>query len=487
MLRIAVALMMTGLLAAEVGKYGVEEIDEVTVLTKDNFADFVKNHKYVFVKFYAPWCGHCKSMAAGYSNLSKRLKAEDNGDGVVIAKVDATVEGELGEKFGVKGYPTLKFFVDGTPIDYSGAREEEAIYTWIQKKSGPSTKELKELSEVTALESNKIAVLFVTAGDNTEQLANFNSLATAYDDVSFYYTHNNEVKSHYSLTNANTLIVFRNFDEGKKTTGSNSNISTEELKNFLETHRHPFVMDFEQEAAEKIFGGEQTAIFVFNDNKDSEAVKAFQEVAKTKPAGLIFSYSTITTGLGARLAEYLGVTDKDTDTVRIIKFAAGNLLKYKLTKVTVEDLKKFIADFNDNKLNAYFKSEKIPEKNDEPVKVIVGDNFDQEVINNDKHVLLEAYAPWCGHCKKLEPIYTELATKLAAFPDIVIAKMDATANEHSSLNVKGFPTIKFFKKGSNGVAIDFEGDRTLEGFLKFLEKQTGLNLSSDAEKAAEDL
>lgn len=58
------------------------------------------------------------------------------------------------------------------------------------------------------------------------------------------------------------------------------------------------------------------------------------------------------------------------------------------------------------------KSEEIPATNDEPVKILVGKNFDSLVMNNDKDVLVEFYAPWCGHCKQLAPIYDELAKKL---------------------------------------------------------------------------
>ena len=99
------------------------------------------------------------------------------------------------------------------------------------------------------------------------------------------------------------------------------------------------------------------------------------------------------------------------------------------------------------------------------------------VLKSDKDVLLEAYAPWCGHCKQLEPIYTELATKLAHNSDLVIAKMDATANEHPSLNVRGFPSIKFYKKGEKSAPVDFNGDRTVDGFIAFLEKEMGRKLT----------
>ena len=54
----------------------------------------------------------------------------------------------------------------------------------------------------------------------------------------------------------------------------------------------------------------------------------------------------------------------------------------------------------------------MPETNDGPVTVAVGKNFDDVVTNNGKDTLIEFYAPWCGHCKKLAPIFDELGTKV---------------------------------------------------------------------------
>ena len=84
-------------------------------------------------------------------------------------------------------------------------------------------------------------------------------------------------------------------------------------------------------------------------------------------------------------------------------------------------------------------------------------------------MFVEFYAPWCGHCKKLEPIWEELGEKYANHDNIVIAKIDATANEVPMAKVRGFPTLKMFKAGNE--VVDYSGDRTLDGFVKFLEPE----------------
>lgn len=99
-------------------------------------------------------------------------------------------------------------------------------------------------------------------------------------------------------------------------------------------------------------------------------------------------------------------------------------------------------------LEPYIKSEPIPDKKDHGVTVAVGKNFEDVVTNSGKDVLIEFYAPWCGHCKKLTPIYEELAEKLKD-EDVSIVKLDATANDvPPTFDVRGFPTLFWIPKSN---------------------------------------
>lgn len=482
---ILLAILVAAAVHAETNKWGAEDAEGVSVLNNDNFADFIKSHNFVFVKFFAPWCGHCKKMAPSYQALAK--KTNESGKDIVIAEVDCTVHNEVCTKFGVRGYPTLKFFFNGEPVDYNGEREGEAIEKWIETKTGTKVDEVSTKDKIAEIAKSKLAVV-LWGKELSETLRNrFTALAGSFDKISFHLSTSDAVRDFIGADDSFAFVVFRNFDDGKKVLSADTEFTLAAMKEFLDSHRFASVMDFDEEAAQNIFGSQKTAIFYFTEKEDSPGLEAFTKVAGSKKHDITFSKSTITSGLGQRLAEYIGVTPKDEGTIRLIKFAGQDLNKYKSEAKTVAEIEKFLDDFKDGKLKTFLKSEKPLENDTDDVKTIVGDDFDKRVLESDDWVLLEVYAPWCGHCKQLAPIYEKLAKKVKNMKNLVIAKMDGTANEHPSVSVKGFPTIKFYRKGDKANPADYNGGRDLEGFLEFLKKELGDDWKEPETPVDEDL
>ncbi|XP_022991634.1 probable protein disulfide-isomerase A6 [Cucurbita maxima] len=110
------------------------------------------------------------------------------------------------------------------------------------------------------------------------------------------------------------------------------------------------------------------------------------------------------------------------------------------------------------------------------VVVLSPDNFNEIVLDSSKDVLVEFYAPWCGHCKNLAPIYEKVAAAFKLESDVVIANLDADKYKDlaEKYGISGFPTLKFFPKG-NKDGEDYDGGRDVGDFVNFINEKTGTN------------
>lgn len=162
---------------------------------------------------------------------------------------------------------------------------------------------------------------------------------------------------------------------------------------------------------------------------------------------------------------------------------AGRRQRYAMREdFTTDNVQDFVSDYFADKLQPVVKSQPVPKKNKGPVKVIVGSTFDKVVNDVSKDVMIELYAPWCGHCKKLEPIYKQLAQRFADNKKLVIAKMDATANDVAmGYDYTGFPTI-YFSPAGNEKPILYDGARDIESFDAFLRKHATFSLGEEQQK-----
>lgn len=286
------------------------------------------------------------------------------------------------------------------------------------------------------------------------------------DVFEFFHT-SDAVGADYGLTEAG-IVVLRNFDEPLLTYSGEATAAG--ITEFVKSKQVPRLINFDEDSIDPIFGKKAPAIFLFSNEKDQEYQKIFADAANQLQGKILFVKSTTTDGIQSKLADYIGVDAKSQPTIRVIRFG-DDLEKYryegKLSELSVESIGQFIEDFKTNKLKPFLKSEPVPADNNGPVKVIVGNNWQDIVADPTKDVLVKYYAPWCGHCKSLAPIWTELGQFVEGLDDVVIAKMDSTANEVAGVAVKSYPTLIWYPK-DNKKGVAYSGGRELDAFKEFL-------------------
>jgi len=461
----------------------------VLVLTDDNFQEALDAHEFILVEFYAPWCGHCKALAPEYVKAAKSLLEKESK--IVLGKVDATEQKKIAESHDVRGYPTLKFFKSGKAMEYGGGRTADTIVSWLEKKTGPPATTLATEDEAKKfIEDNKVAVIGFFKDQDSAEAKNFLEVAGVMDDVKFGITSEAAVFT-ANKVEKDGVVLFKAFDEGRN--DYDGATDADELTKFINANSLPLVIEFNHDTAQKIFSGEvknHLLLFVSQKSEAFPAQKAMAaKVAELHKGKVLFVTVDADEEDHKRILEFFGMKEDEVPGMRLIRLEE-DMAKYRpeSNDLEEENVKKFVQDFLDGKLKQHLLSEEIPEDWDkEPVKVLVGKNFEEVAMNKDKNVLVEFYAPWCGHCKQLAPTWDKLGEKYKDHENIVIAKMDSTANELETVKVQGFPTIKYFMAGDNTV-VDYNGERTLEGLEKFLESggKDGAGVPEDDEDLDED-
>ncbi|XP_052741758.1 protein disulfide-isomerase [Bicyclus anynana] len=465
-LLLTVAIALLGVALAD----DIPTEDNVLVLSKPIFDDVISSNDYVLVEFYAPWCGHCKSLAPEYAKAATKLLAEESP--IKLAKVDATQEQDLAEFYKVKGYPTLIFFKKGSTVDYSGGRQADDIVAWLKKKTGPPAIEVTSAEQAKQLTSeNPVAVFGFFPDQTSDRAVSFLNTASSVDDQLFAIVTDEKVAAELGAQ-PDDVVLFKNFEDPKVKYEA-AEFSEELLKTWVFVQSMPTIVEFSHETASKIFGGQiKYHLLLFLSKKNGDFEKYLDEL---KPVAKNYRDKIMSVAIDTdeddhqRILEFFGMKKEEVPSARLIALEQ-DMAKYKpasdeLNANTVEE---FVQSFFAGTLKQHLLSETLPEDwAAKPVKVLVATNFDEVVFDSNKKVLVEFYAPWCGHCKQLVPMYEKLGEHFEKDDDVVIAKIDATANELEHTKVTSFPTIKLYTKDNQ--VREYNGERTLAALTKFVE------------------
>ncbi|VDM39184.1 unnamed protein product [Toxocara canis] len=471
--------------------------EEVVALTTEIFDDVIGTRSLALVEFYAPWCGHCKKLAPEYEKAAKSLKAR--GEDILLAKVDATVEKKLADMYSVSGFPTLYIFRNGKRFDYNGPRTAEGIVEYMIEQAKPAAKKVSSVKEAQRLfKKDDVTILGFFSDERSKLFDAFSDTAemTREEFSAIGYTTDANIMKHFDAK-PDTVVLFYpeiywSKYEPKRETFAEREVSAEDLLAFLRDHSAPLVGQMTRKNMANRYSKLPLVVVYYNVDFSLEYREGTQywrnkvlEVAnKYKKDKYRFAIAD-EEEFAKELAE-VGLGDSGLEQNVVVFGADGK--KYPMNPDKFDDdldenLVNFMQKISAGKVKPFIKSAPLPKDDKGPVKTLVASNFAKVALDETKDVLIEFYAPWCGHCKAFEPKYKQLAAKLKSQElNLVLAKFDATANDHpENFNVEGFPTIYFAPSGKKGSPIKYTGDRDLDDLIKFMKKHAVVSFKSKTE------
>lgn len=317
---------------------------------------------------------------------------------VKVVKVDASNEPKYSEKYGVRGYPTLKLFRNGEHSDFWGDKTVSNIIDWLKKKTSPPAVEIKNVDDAEELiNSQNVVVIGFFDDFESEEAKAYLSAADSIDEFKFGISNSQNVYKQYVAGSA-SIFLFKKFDERKAI--FDGEFDKYEIQKFVAINAAPLVIDFKMSQPDLVFSVIRSHV-LFLVSKEEGHIQKYIEPAKEAAQhfrGKVV-FVAINTDLPEhqRILDFLNVNVETVPTVRLMHAVNGATKKYKPkgNDLSPESIRTFVQDGLDGKLKVEVMSEKLPEDWDKtPVKTLVGSNFDDVAFDANKDVFVAFYSPW---------------------------------------------------------------------------------------------
>lgn len=363
--------------------------------------------------------------------LSASAALKKAGVPVTLAKVDATLGSAkpLAERFEVKGYPTLKMFRgDDTPLEYSGPRESAGIVSYLSKQAGPTVTPLTtEAAVAAALATHGALVVGVFAGGASDAFAA--AAASLRDDFTFVTVPDGTgLPGAVPPPAAPAVLLLKTYDEAVVVASPEEAATGEALSAWALARGLPRVAQLGNsdgkhsralKAAFESVGPRLIAFHAAGSDHEAPLLSAVSDAAAAQPS---IKFITAEAGANPGALSFFALTASDVPALVVqSKTAAGADAKYVSKQAGADQVESFLAAVVAGEVTPTVKSEDAPVPNDGPVTILTANNLN-DVLAPGVTALIEFYAPWCGHCKKLAPIFDEVGAHFASQPSVVIAK-----------------------------------------------------------------
>lgn len=369
-----------------------ERSGHALIVTSDNFNATLENNKLVFLQFFVPWCGHCQKLKPTWKLLAQSFRDVTD---IVVGMINCQNEAELCKRYMVYGYPTLFTFIDGKQT--YRYREERTLNLLIDH-----VKEKYYQSIEDDLKYNPSP--FLITGDNVWNVLGVRKYSmvfftSALCDTCFnnehYFTETWKAIKSQPLMNDKLMLATVKCDKDLA------------LCKEMNVPRVPYILLFDID--EQI-------------DPNSAPVDPFLNPFKSVQTSINNNPKHLTMDVIA--------WQKKTNDIK------EELEKEEITRKKREAEKHSILASNRIKTA----------KKTEPLTDLTEDTFKAQ-LKKSRFTFVKFYAPWCGHCRKLAPVWTALGEHFLDNDDIVIARVNCDAHEAlcDKHKVTVFPALFLFE------------------------------------------
>jgi len=448
----------------------IQKMEEVLILRSMNFDKALKNNQKLLVLFHAPWCYQCRTFFPEFQRTAKILK--DEGYRIALGAVDVNFETELMLTHKVTEYPTLKFFFNGNYVeDYNGGRSTQDVINWIIKKTDHPCIAISNPEQLERLRfSNELIAIF-WGNSNSSHFNIYETISREFSDIPFVFTTSTEIKKRFVPEGKNFITLIRSFEE--PIINFNQDLTKDNLRVFIQKNKDPKVSVFNEKYAKLVFGDKKPLLFVLIDGKDKETNNNVWEtmikVSEKLGGKILLSIVYKESEWGTRLTSQFKSANLSLPFVAILKPLSNYTQKYISKEILTQDnIIKFYESFVSDKLHPFYRSEPVPTINNGTILKAVGSTFEKIVMDKTKDVFVLLHAPWCQHSKATYVVLKDLADHVQPISDLIIVKIDATANDIEGLNIKTIPYLLFYPSNDKKNPIKYEGDRTFDPLWEWL-------------------
>ncbi|CAH2036476.1 unnamed protein product [Thlaspi arvense] len=328
---------------------------------------------------------------------------------------------------------------------------KEDIVIWVQKKTGAPIVTVNTVDEAQRfLKKYHTFVVGLFEKFEGSEYNEFVKAAKSDNEIQFVETSDSDVaKLLFPELKANNVFIGMVKTEAERYTAYDGPYIMEKLLEFLGKNKFPLITKLTEGNTVWVYSSPvKLQVMIFSKADDFQNMaQPLEDLARGFKSKLMFLYVDITNeNLAMPFLTLFGIENANKTVVAAFdnNLNSKYLLDSDPTPSNIED---FCSGLADGTVTRYYRSEPVPDNENASVVTVVGKTFDELVLNSRENVLLEVHTPWCVNCEALSKQVKKLAKHFKGFENLVFARIDASANEHTKLQVDDYPTILLYKAG----------------------------------------